>query len=74
MCASQPFYFDEQRPKLHHLQKEMYRFRAYVTSFSLERNQGFSSVAYYLGLKQPLQTSDFLEAPGASSFVSLSSS
>lgn len=74
MCASLPFYFDEQRPKLHHRQKEMYRFRASVTNFSLELNQGFTSMTYYLGLKQPLRTSAFLEAPEASSFVSLASS
>lgn len=68
MCVSHPFYFDEQRPKLHHLVKEMYRFRGYVTTFYTERSKGLPAMEYHLGLKEPLRTTDFLETSGSSFF------
>jgi hypothetical protein len=63
MCELQPFYFDEQHPKLHHWIKELYRFRAYAMDFAIERNQGLASILFHLGLKQSLKTTNFFLTP-----------
>lgn len=68
MCELQPFYFDEQQPKLHHWIKELYRFRASAIDFSVERNQGLPSILFHLGLKQSLKTTDFFVTPKNHSF------